>query len=385
MRNVRRRPDISLKFPIPVRAHRSGSIGRFARGARRSITWLLLLAAGVQLAAAETPAGAHARPQELLVTIRVLAAGDASPLANAELIDRTTGSRAFTRESGEARVRVLVDQSVELRVRQLGFAFVDLTLRHAELRQRADTVVVVRLDRIPFALPTHTTSAARGCPAVDPQVAPLALWALALLREGAERYESFRKAYPFRVEIERRTLDRSRPFPPPAVRATRERAESGSWGERYQPGRVVEVHSLGYSVPILFIATLGDPVFWDHHCVSTAALEGEDGARRVRLQFEPVPHVRASDWEGAALIDSASNMLTRIEFKLRVNQSDGPRRFEGYTTFKSPSPLIVIPDTTLAMWWRSAPEQGAEWGLPHVAQQVHSARIEFRRAKPPQR
>lgn len=126
-------------------------------------------------------------PQETTVILRVLAETDGSPLINAEVIDRTTGARALTRETGEARVRVPADGSLEVRVRQLGFAFADLTLRRETLRGNGAEPIVVRLTRIPFALPALTTTAARDCPPVDTRVRPLAFWALSQLREGAER------------------------------------------------------------------------------------------------------------------------------------------------------------------------------------------------------
>lgn len=99
-------------------------------------------------------------------------------------------------------------------------------------------------------------------------------------------------------------------------------------GDRYQPGSVVRFDKLGYSRSILLVATLGDSVFWEHHCVS---------------------------WTSA----------------------------EGYTTFTSPSPVVVVPESTLAMWWRSAADDGGDWGLPQVVQLVRAATLEFRKAKPP--
>lgn len=99
-------------------------------------------------------------------------------------------------------------------------------------------------------------------------------------------------------------------------------------GDRYQPDSVVRFDKLGYSPSILFVATLGDPVFREHQCVSWASVEG-------------------------------------------------------YTTFTSPSPVVVVPESTLAMWWRSAPDDGGDWGLPQVVQLVRAEKIEFRKAKPP--
>ncbi len=323
--------------------------------------------AGTQGASA-TPAS---RPQqERLVVVHVVDGADDAPLVNAEVIDRSTGARALTREQGTARVRVLRADSLALRVRQLGFAFVDLVLRYDELRLAPTDTIHVRLQRVAYALPSVSTTTARDCPAVDASTRPLAIWALGQLREAAERYESFRKSYPFRIVMERRTSRRRGADTTFVLSSQRERGESSQWGDRYEPGQVVRVEPLGYSLPILFIATLGDPRFWDHHCVSRAAVEGDSLVRRVRLRFVPSPSVPGSDWAGDALIDSASSLLQRVEFRLVVAQRQGPRRLEGFTTFRSPSPLIVVPDSTAAIWWHSAPADGEPWGQPNVVQLV---------------
>ena len=101
------------------------------------------------------------------------------------------------------------------------------------------------------------------------------------------------------------------------------------------------------------------------------------------MEFAPSPSARGSDWAGAAVMDSSTSLLQRVEFRLQVNQPDGPRRLEGITTFQSPSHLIVIPDSTAAIWWRSAPSEGDDWGEPDVVQLVRLEKLEFRRARPP--
>ena len=69
-------------------------------------------------------------------------------------------------------------------------------------------------------------------------------------------------------------------------------------GDRYQPGSVVRFDKLGYSLSILFVDTLGDSVFWEHHCVSCVSC------------------------------------VSRVS---RVSWVSG----EGYTTFTSPSTALV--------------------------------------------
>jgi hypothetical protein len=228
-----------------------------------------------------------------------------------------------------------------------------------------------------------TTTAARDCPTLDASTAPLAFWSLERLQEGATRYESFRQSYPFRVTNERRTSTQSRPDARPRETRSTERNDSDAWGERYRPGQVVRFSSFGYSIPILFIANLGDTEFWAHHCVTAANVEDGPSGRRVRLHFTPSPSARGSDWQGDVFLDSTTSVLQRVEFSLRVNQRDGPRRLEGYSTFRSPSPFIVVPDTTAAMWWRTGPNRDGSWGPPEVVQVIRLDTLEYRGEKPP--
>jgi hypothetical protein len=61
-----------------------------------------------------------------------------------------------------------------------------------------------------------------------------------------------------------------------------------------------------------------------------------------------------------------------------------PRRLEGYTTFRSPSPFIVIPDSTVAMWWRRDPADSIDgWTGPDVAQVLQLLDVSYKKAKPP--
>lgn len=317
------------------------------------------------------PALGRAQSRDLVVVVR--ADADSRPLQNAEVFVIGTNDRRFTNASGIAVLRIgSVAQTI--RVRQIGFAFRDVAV------PAADTVEV-RLVPIPFALPTVRTRAASACDGITPADGALEAWALSQLREGAERYESFRKAYPFEVTQMRRTVSAPR-SKQERVRDMRERVSSARWGERYERGMVVQEGPLGFSVPILFLATLGDSAFWDHHCAERAEVSTVDTSRVVQLSFVPARHVGTTDWSGVAYIDSATSALRKVEFRLRVQGRAGPRRFEGYTTFRQPSPFIQVPDTTIAYWWRVAPGEGEEWGLPAVVQRVAVEALRFRKAPP---
>jgi len=234
---------------------------------------------------------------------------------------------------------------------------------------------------LPAVVARNTTRcAAQG----DPASKLLAAQILEQLRASAERYEGFRKSYPFIVKATKRTAIVG---PDGKVKQLTERSDdvgSDKWGDPYVAGRVVERTPFGFSVPILFLSSLADPVFWNHHCFAASGVESQNGRRVILLEFSPGLSVRTADWEGVAYVDSANSLLTRIEFRLAgLRRDDRPSRLEGYTTFKSASPNIMLPDSTVAGWWRREIENG-EWGMPDVVQSVHVKSVTYRKAMPPQ-
>jgi hypothetical protein len=141
----------------------------------------------------------------------------------------------------------------------------------------------------------------------------------------------------------------------------------------------------GFSVPLLFLSSLADPVFWEHHCFAVRGIESQLGSRVLRLEFQPTLGVTDVDWMGTAYVDSATSALRRVEFQLSgLRDTDVPRRLEGYTTFRSPSPFIVIPDSTVAMWWRREPTAyEPPWSGPDTVQLLELLGVTYRKGKPP--
>ena len=222
--------------------------------------WLVVACCGWLAAGTQRVEG---QARDVAVTVRTDPGG--APLPNAEVIVLATGERRFTSSDGIARLRLAVSAAQQLRVRQLGYTFNDVTL------PAGATSLEVLLHRIPFALPAMRTRASSACDGITPTDGALEAWALEQLRESAERYATFTKAYPFDVTILRHTVQA-----PGTVRAraqkVREKTHSGVWGERYRRGEVVLDTRLGFSVAILFVATLGDSAFWDYHCASRATV-----------------------------------------------------------------------------------------------------------------
>jgi hypothetical protein len=340
---------------------------------------VLIVAAPTTLdGSAGTRAG---QPSTLIV--RVQEEATRRPLPNADVVDLASGAHRFTNEQGEARLVWPAGGQVRLRVRQLGFQRIERTVGRASLT--AQDTVTIALKRIPFILPGVITTATDRCDEeVDSVGRVLSLPALEHLRLGAERYEAFRHAYPFRIRQERRTITLGVDGKPKAIRLAEERARSEDWGEPYRPDRIVHRTALGFSIPILFLSALADPDFWGRHCFVVRGVEPLRERRVLRLEFTPARGVRGAEWAGAAFTDSATSLLRRVEFQLvGLRADDLPARLEGYTTFTSPSPFIAIPESTVAAWWRSAPRPDSSWGMPHVVQLLRVLAVEYRKAKPP--
>lgn len=316
--------------------------------------------------------------QSAMVRVRVIDENSKQPLPNAEVIDRVDGTRRFTNEAGEAEIPRRRSE-LALRVRQLGFQFVDRTIG-----VDADTASF-EMRRVAYVLPVVKTTTTTSCETeTDSTTAMLSASVLEQLRASAERYEEFRKAYPFRVQLERRSGNITPDGDVKPTRANMETEHSDKWGEQYVPNRIVERTRRGFTVPILFISALADSVFWDRHCFSARGVETLGTERVIRLEFSPKSSVRTPDWEGAALVDSTSSMLRRVDFRLTgLQPGDLPRRLEGYTTFRSPTPFIVVPDTTTAMWWRRNVPRSGPWGHADAVQRIALKEVTFLKRIPP--
>lgn len=367
---------------IPSRLHNSPRKLRFFASGATGI--LAVLLGGAVLRPAESRAAGGLTQQTALV-VRVIDDASRQPLLNAEVINLSSGQNRFTDEHGEAQLPWPTDGALRLRVRQIGFQFSERELVRSTAKAQSIDTVVFALHAVTYTLPTVATEATNRCGAdVDSSSRELSALVLQQLRLGAERYDAFRRAYPFQVHVERRTATRDYYGKLKLARVATEETNSDEWGDRYAPGRIVEYGSNGgFSVSILFLSSLADPVFWTHHCFIARGVESLDGARVIRLDFAPTPDLKAPDWEGSAFVDSATSILHRVQFNLAgLIQDELPRRLTGYTTFTSPTPFIAMPDSTLAMWWRRAPASDGQWGLPDVVQLVHVQRLKYRKATP---
>jgi hypothetical protein len=314
----------------------------------------------ILVAGGTRPAAGQGTPALLL---RVVDSASGAPIPNADVLAATR--HGLTDAKGELRIAWPADGKLAIRVRQLGFAFVERTLARDAAATPARDTVVVAMRRAAFALPQVTTVATVRCREIpnDAQRA-LSRSGMEILRFGAEQYGAFRRRYPFRLTLERRT-ERTDPSRRGGVKErTAEETTSEAWGDSYFPGRVLQQTGiLSWVVPLLFVSALADSAFLERHCFLARGVETRAGRRVIRLDFSPSLGIRDPEWEGAVWLDSAASVLRRVEFRLaNLRDASGPRSFEGYTVFTTPSPYIARPDTTVARWTTFGAPSGA-YGL----------------------
>jgi hypothetical protein len=351
----------------------------------RGGVFLLALVAAGSVAAEQSAAASVAS----VLLLRVVDSLSRAPVANAEVT--AEGRRGLTDAKGEVRIQWPASGSVSVRIRQLGFRYVQRTFTRDPASRSAEDTVVVAMVRAAFALPQVATVARARCREErDAGRRARSEAAMELLRFGAEQYGTFRQRYPFRLTLERRTQSGEPGRFGARVEKSTEETTSAEWGDRYFPGRVIQrTGASSWFVPLLFVTALADSAFWDRHCFVARGVESHEGHRVIRLDFVPALGIRDAEWEGAAWIDSAANVLRRVEFRLtNLDDHDGPRRFEGYTVFTMPSPYIARPDSTLAWWSTYSAGPSGPYGGPQSASATQALTIRdvvYERGEPPER
>jgi hypothetical protein len=321
--------------------------------------------------------------QPATVTVTVIDAGARYPLANADIIDLATNQHRFTDARGQTRLSWPTDAPLRLRVRQVGYQPLNRTLERAAV---SDETTTFALSRVAYVISPVTATG--HCVTTDDTVSlGLSVSVLDQLKQGAEKYDEFRRLYPFEATLERRTARVPETGPITYIVRENETFQSETWEPPYRPGNIVEYSSYAsFNAPLLSLSMLADSVFWENHCFIARGIESYRGARAVRLEFSPITDLGGPDWMGAALLDSATSNLLRVEFHLaNLDTRKGLRRLEGYQTFSSPSPFVIIPDSIGAVWWtRETSSDDPDLGRPDFAQSLHIESLKYRQAKPPE-
>ena len=94
----------------------------------------------------------------------------------------------------------------------------------------------------------------------------------------------------------------------------------------------------------------------------------------------------SENMEGSAVLDSATSYLLRIDFRLaNLDPRKRLTQLDGYQTFTSPSPFVIMPDSVVAIWWtRKKTEDDPNWAeTPDFAQSLHIEGLKYRKRTPP--
>lgn len=320
----------------------------------------------------------HSEPQPSTIVVTVVDSLAHYPLANADVVDFATGQHRFTDESGKAILTWPSNGQLRLRVRQVGYQPRQRGLE----RGSAGTGATFEMTKVAYVL--STVQATSRCSIHDDTTShDLSYAVLDQLKQGAEKYEEFRKLYPFELSVEHRIAAVPADSQPPQIIASTKKFRSDNFEARYKPGDIIEYSRGTFHVPILFLSALADSVFWENHCFVASGSQTYNGAPIVRLDFRPRTDLITADYEGSALLDSATSYLRRVDFRL-TNLTDrrGPKRLEGYVTYMSPSPYVVVPDTAVAIWWVRKVNKD-DWGKPDYMQRLKTEELRYRKQKPP--
>lgn len=319
--------------------------------------------------------------QPSTVVITVVDAGTQQALTNADVTDLLSGQHRITDEQGQARIDWPADGQLKLRVRELGYKPIVRAIQRDDASRETASFA---MSRVAYVV-SDVKSKGRCVIDADSASRMASVSALEQLRQGAEKYAEFKKAYPFATTVERRTAEVPKTGTVRAVSARLEAYKSENMEARYRPGDIVKrLGGTGFSVPILFLSNLADTVFWENHCYIVRGIEWLQGARVVRLDFSPNTSVTGPDWQGSALLDSATSYLLRVNFSVaNLGRRDLPRRLEGYTTFFSPSPFVIMPDSSVAQWWLDKNGDKDAWGQPDFIEGLYIQGLIYSKAKPP--
>jgi hypothetical protein len=338
----------------------------------------LLLAAVAGPALVQPRVSPYFRQPELL-TVTVVDSMSRRPLPNADIADLVSGQHRITDENGRASLTWPSDGKMRLRVRQVGYQ-----PRQSVLERKATGgVITVAMNKVAYLLSDVRSTGRCATTQVDSSLLDLSVVALDQLKQAAEKYDEFRRTYPFEVTLERRTAAIPERGDVKRILVSKEKFRSENLESKYRPGDIIERSYRDFAAPILLLSNLADSVFWEHHCFLARGFQWYQGDRVVRLEFSPTADIKGPDYKGSALLDSATSMLLRIDFQLaNVRPGHRPVQLVGYTTFTSPSPFAVLPDSTVAVWWLKA-RDNSSWERPDYVQSLHVEEVKYRKQTPP--
>lgn len=331
---------------------------------RPAIALLLALAAGGRVSAqisARAPGGT------LNGVVRDSTTG--RPVGYALVLVVGGEQRVFASESGRFTLSDLGSGGLTLRIQQIGFRAVTLTLTLDTTPEASGAPgLEVRLSRRPVVLPEIVVDGdvCSGTEALAAEASGETVVDEAL--KNAERLLVLEKSYPFKVVFRQTTaqLDTGR-------RQVSQRTDTLRYDTRgllgYRRGRVLEGRRGEREVANYFTTSdLAREEFQKWHCFWYSGSDTTNEGRPAhRIDFAPLAKTRSPDWAGSLLIDPATMMLVRSEARL-VNLRSRETTFTSaqcVVLYREIIPTLVIESTAECTTSRSArlPHSELRWEL----------------------
>lgn len=290
-----------------------------------------LLSLGATLLLCSAPALAQIRAVAtdgvLTGVVRDSASGE--PVSYALLVLVGRNQQVFATEGGRFRLTGLPAGPASLRVQQIGYRGVTLPLRIE--RRAADQPpgeeLVVTLVRRPLVLP-ELISRGDACLRMQEAggAAPEGGTILDEAYKNAERILTLEQRFPFVLKYQRSTATFDSSYVPIGGMIDTVRKDSRTFAA-YRAGRVLDRAGTRLERVNAFTTSgIAGEEFQRTHCFWYAGRDSVAGSPAYRIEFAPSPQLRAADWAGSILVDSASMSLLKAEARV-VNL---PERGSGF-------------------------------------------------------
>jgi hypothetical protein len=283
---------------------------------RLTIPAAVLLVPLLRLGGGSTAGLAAQQPDEGVLTGTVRDSASGAPVGYALVIVVGKDQQVFAGESGRFTLTGLGRGEVTLRVQQIGYRPVRITVSRTRGRATSLTVALARQAVVLPEVVVHgsvcTGVEELGADAEGGSILDEAF-------KNAERLLAMERSYPFRVAFQRATT---------ILDSTRERV--GGWIDTvhydsrsltgYRKGRVLHLNPpRGRTENAKYFTTsdLAREEFRKSHCFWYAGLDTTvEGFPGYRIEFAPRDEIRSVDWAGSFLIDSLTMRLLSSEARM---------------------------------------------------------------------
>jgi hypothetical protein len=241
------------------------------------------------------------------------------PVGYALLILASRDQRVFASEQGRFALSGLSSGRTTLRVQQIGYRPVTLSLA-VDTRSEAPAggpVLVIQLVQQVLILPEIDVQG-KSCNSMEDLSASSA-GASTIFDEmfkNAERILTLERKYPFVLKFQRVVTFLDSTYTRLGGFVDTIRKESRSYSP-YRAGELLDRAGVaGERVAAFTTSDIAGAEFQKSHCFWYAGRDSVEGFPGYRIEFAPTPKITTIDWAGSLLVDSVSLGLLRAEARL---------------------------------------------------------------------